>query len=240
MRVSPMAPASDPEEITAATLADLYLADLAEIYETEGLDAVDALLDVGCRIANAVLEEYDIDLAEWPTVQYNPLRTGATYDPQANVLVIRMPRDDPPGGYGVIDDRGQSVLNVLATGFLAAYNQQLVDEYFAENAAAATHIHDHDTETLLPGIDAGFTAIFGFAIDADITDRNTRAAYLEAWMEHYASGDVNTRRFEIVTTTLCHRIDDADGSGVERMCHALAIQDPLVRRGDLSAVVAAP
>jgi hypothetical protein len=233
-----MAPASAPAEITAATLAEQYLEDLAAIYEDQGLEAVDELLEAGCRVAEEVLAEYDMDLAEWPTVQYNPLRTGATYDPEADVLMIRKPRAEPPGGYRLVDERGQSVLNVLATGFLASYNQQLVDAYFAENAAAANHIHDHDTKTLLPGIDAGFSAIFGYAIDADVTDVEARTAYLEAWIEEYESGALNVRRFEIVTETLCQRIDEVEGSGIERMRHALAIQEPLIRRGDLSAVAA--
>jgi hypothetical protein len=238
MGESPMAPASVPEEITAATLADRYLEDLFAIYEASDLDAVDELLEAGCRVADEILTEYEKDLEEWPTVQYNPLRTGATYDPQADVLMIRKPREDPPGGYGLIDERGQSVLNVLASGFLASYNQQLVEEYFAENVSAANHIHDHETKTLLPGIDAGFSAIFGYAIDGDVTDVEARDAYLEAWMEYYESGDVNVRRFEIVTETLCQRIDDVEGSGVEKLRHALAIQEPLIRRGDLSAVAA--
>jgi hypothetical protein len=235
---SPMATASVPEEITASTLADRYLEDLFAIYEASDLDAVDELLEAGCSVADDILEEYDKDLEEWPTVQYNPLRTGATYDPTADVLMIRKPRETPPGGYGLIDERGQSVLNVLASGFLASYNQQLVDEYFEENVSAANHIHDHETKTLLPGIDAAFSAIFGYAIDADVTDAEARDAYLEAWMEYYESGGVNVRRFEVVTSTLCQRIDEADGPGIERMRHALAIQEPLIRRGDLSAVAA--
>jgi hypothetical protein len=238
MRNLPMASASVPEEITASTLADRYLEDLFAIYEDQDLDAVDELLDAGCRVADEILQEYDRDLEEWPTVQYNPLRNGATYDPQADVLMIRKPRADPPGGYGLIDDRGQSVLNVLASGFLASYNQQLVDEYFTEHASAANHIHDHQTKTLLPGIDAAFSAIFGFAIDADVTDVELREAYLDAWIEYYESGDVNVRRFEIVVRTLCKRIDEVDGPGIERMRHALAIQEPLIRDGDLSAVAA--
>jgi len=233
---SPMAPASVPEEVTASTLADRYLEDLFAIYEASNLDAVDELLDAGCAVANEILAEYDKDLETWPTVQYNPLRTGSIYDPTADVLMIRKPRDEPPGGYGLIDERGQSVLNVLASGFLASYNQQLVDAYFLENASAANHIHDHESKTLLPGIDAAFSAVFGYAIDADVTDVEARQAYLDAWIQYYESADVNVRRFEVVTGALCERIDAIEGSGVERMRHALAVQEPLIHRGDLSAV----
>jgi hypothetical protein len=222
--------------VTAPTLAECYLEDLHAAYEADGLDPVDDLLDRGAEIAVALLAAHDMSLEDPPTIRYNPLRQGATYDPGAEVLVIRQPRETSPGGYALLDERGQSVLNVLATGFVAAYNQQLVDEYFTDNVAAANHIHDQQTKTLLPGIDTGFTTMFGLHVDGDITDDELREAYIEAWLDEHDASDVNTRRFELVARTIARRVAAAEGDPQERMTAALAIQRPLIAEGDLSVV----
>jgi hypothetical protein len=225
-----------PDDVTAPALAECYLGDLYAAYEADGLDPVDEVLAAAADIARTLLANHDLSLASPPTIRYNPLREGATYDPGANVLVVRQPRPEPPGGYALLDERGQSVLNVVATGFMAAYNQQLVAEYFAEHVAAANHIHDQQTETLLPGIDVGFTSMFGLHIDGDITDAELRADYIAAWLDHYADGDINRRRYELVARTLARRVEAADGDPQDRMTAALSIQRPLIAAGDLSVV----
>jgi ribosomal protein S17E len=224
--------------VSPSELHGLTLVDLRERYERNGMDAVDEFLQSGLTtVAEDVLSRHGMQLDTIPGITYNGLRRGVSYDPRSDEMVVRGPRDPIPGGYELLDGGRPSVLSVLASGLIAAYNQRLVDRHFETNVAATTHVHDRESKSLLPGIDAGFTQTYVFYIDADLLDAERRRSYVEARAAWYRdTGAANPRRYAAVARTIGARADAADGDVHAAMGAGLEIQDPLVAEGDRSVL----
>jgi hypothetical protein len=225
----------------AETLGEQTLVDLAEWAEDGDLDALDDYLAAALEtVRTDALRAIGIELDDPPGVTYNSLRQGTSYDPRVNELVVRQPRDPPLPGHEHLRHDRPSLLAVLTTGLLTAANQRLAHQHFERDPIASKHVHDQESETLEPGIDAGFVAPVAFFLDA--TDPS-----LEAWEEFLAArrewyrdtGAVNARRFEAVARTVGDRVLEDDAPPHEALAEGLSIRESLIVDGDRSVIAGA-
>lgn len=236
---------SAPDELDripdADDLGEQTLVDLAEWAETEDLDAIDAyLVDAIETVRTDALRAIGIELDDPPGVTYNTLREGTSYDPRVNELVVRQPRDPPIPGHEHLRHGRPSLLAVLTTGLLTASNQRLAHQHFERDPIASKHVHDQSSETLEPGIDAGFVAPVGFFLDTTDPDRETWESFLTARRDWYReTGSVNARRFEAVARTVGDQVLEDAAPPHEALDEGLAIREPLIVEGDRSVIAGA-
>lgn len=231
-------PDSNSDSPTADELGERTLVDLQQQYESDGLDTVDGYLRAALTVAHEdACAAIGVSLDELPGVVYNGLRQGGAYNPGTDELVLRKPRTPTPAGWDLLRLGRPSLLAILTTGLVSAANQRLVDRYFADNVAATAHIHDRETKTLEPGIDAGFAAPITFFLDATDPGPETWDAFLSARSAWYRTdGRINERRFEAIARTVGDRVQASDGPVHAALRDGLSIREPLIARGDRSVI----
>jgi hypothetical protein len=242
-------PERPPETVTTDTLRELTLSELVAMGDDHGTDDVEEFLSEGLAVANEFLSDHGKGLTETPAVVYEPLESGVTYDPyhqQGEVLVIGGPRGLLRGGeqvlgeHDLLDQKG--LLSILCKGLLHSYNQRLATEHFEGNergrrgGASTVELYDR-FRMLNPAVDEGFTQMFVLYLNGDVTDDDLRKAYVEEWVEWFRRDpEFDVDLFEAVALAIGDRIEEAEGDERERLLRGLAIQEPLIRNGDLSVL----
>ncbi|MFB6296305.1 MAG: hypothetical protein ABEH66_05635 [Halobacteriales archaeon] len=242
-------PEPPPEEVSVEALRELTLSDLVAMRDEEGIDHVESLLCRGLEAAGEFLADHGKRLTDLPAVVYDPMESGVAYDPyhdQGEVLVIGGPRGLLRGGEQVLGRHGlldqKALLSILCKGLLHSYNQELSTAHFERGGRAgrsrAQEIELYDRFQMLdPAIDEGVTQIFVLYLNGDVTDDDLRDTYIEEWVEWYERDpEFDTGLFEAVARTIGDRIDEAEGDERDRLVQGLAIQEPLIRDGDVSVL----
>lgn len=233
-------------EITTDYLRSKIHADLLETADSEGADAVEAFLESAVTVARSFLVEHDKTIIEPPGVIFDPNISGVEYDPyhrRGERLLFGGPRGILRGGYQYLSHRdyltSPSLLTILSKGLLHAYNQQLVFEYFDSHSSqpgdeSSVELYD-DHMMLAAGADEGFAQMFSLYIEGDITDKSLREGYIDEWASWYERrGEFDADLFRAVSYTISNRVEAASGDARSRMVDGFAIQEPLVRDGQLS------
>lgn len=234
-------------DITTDYLQARSHADLLESADEHGDEYVEEFLSDALQVVASFLADHEKEVTDLPSVTFDPNISGVNYDPYhraGEMLVFGGPRGILQGGFQFLSHRDYlskpSLLTILSKGLLHAYNQALVTERFDRHGRAArlsdssVRLYD-EYKMLVPGVDEGFTQMFSLYIEGDITDRSLREGYIEEWAAWYRDSDeVAVDLFEAVAYTISDRIEAADGSPRDRIVDGLAIQEPLVRDGELS------
>jgi len=235
-------------DVTVDVLRTKTHTDLLETADERGEEYVEEFLVAGLTSVQSFLADHDKRLTDLPAVRFDSTISGVNYDPyhrEGEMLLFGGPRGILQGGYQFLNHRDflskPSLLAILSKGLLHAYNQRLVTGRFARQGRGArlktsssVTLYD-DYKMLVPGIDEGFTQMFSLYIEADITDSSLREGYIDAWAEWYRESEtVDGDLFEAVASTVSDRIESADGDARERIMYGLAMQEPLVRDGEIS------
>jgi len=235
-------------DVTVDILRTKTHTDLLETADERGEEYVEEFLVAGLTSVQSFLSDHDKPLPDLPAVTFDATISGVNYDPyhrDGEMLLFGGPRGILRGGYQFLNHRDflskPSLLTILSKGLLHAYNQRLVTERFARQGrgarlktSAAVTLYD-DYKMLVPGVDEGFTQMFSLYIEADITDLSLREGYIDAWTEWYRESEtVDADLFEAVASTVSGRIENVDGDARDRVIYGLAIQEPLVRDGEIS------
>lgn len=251
-------PLRGSENVTVDDLRSSTLADLLVVRDDEGEREVEEFLESALETANDFVAGHGKHLDTLPGVRYDPWESGIRYDPyhhDGEMLIVGGPRGLLQGGYQVLSTRGhmsrESLLGLLCKGLLTSYNQELVEAHFGANDSRnAPNVRDSRGSTaielygrfdmLKPAVDEAFTQPFVLYVEGDITDADLRADFVDewaAWFEEMSGLDVgDVPLFRAVASAVCERVDDVDGTPREKIIHALAIQEPLVRDGDVSVL----
>jgi hypothetical protein len=237
-----------PDHVTTVDLRSLTLSDLVAVADAADTAVVETFLGQALGVANEFLALHDRELADPPTAIYDRWSSGVTYDPyhdRGEVLVVGGPRGLLQGGEQVLSDRGsltqKSLFTVLCKGLVHSHNQHLVDEHFeragdGRSGDAGIDLYDR-FRMLNPAVDEGIAQMFVLYLSGDVTDREFRQAYIEAWADWYGeSSDLDGSLFRAVAYAVGDRIDGTDGDTRERFLHAFDIQRRLVRDGDVSVL----
>jgi len=236
-------------DITTEYLRTRSHADLLESADRDGNQYVERFLSDALSVVASFLADHGKDLSDPPSVTFDPNVSGVNYDPyhrEGEMLLFGGPRGILQGGYQFLSHRDYrskpSLLTILSKGLMHAYNQALVTERFDRHGRAA-RLHDSSVrlydeyKMLVPGVDEGLTQLFSLYIEGDISDTSLREGYIEEWAQWYREGDVlDVDLFEAVADTVSDRIEATDGDARARIVHGLAIQEPLVRDGELSVL----
>ena len=237
-------------DVTVDYLRTKSHTDLLESADAEGDPYVKAFLVEGLSVVASFLADHGKRLQDLPAVTFDPNVSGVNYDPyhrEGEMLLFGGPRGILQGGYQFLSHRDYlskpSLLSILSKGLMHAYNQALVTERFQRHGHAArlseaTSVRLYDEyKMLVPGADEGITQLFTLYVEGDITDRSLREGYIDEWARWYREdGEMDVDLFEAVAYTISDRIEAAEGDPRERVVHALAIQEPLVRDGELSVL----
>lgn len=236
-------------DITTDYLRSKSHTDLLESADEHGQQYVEEFLTDGLSVVASFLADHEKSITALPAVTFDPNISGVNYDPyhrEGEMLLFGGPRGILQGGYQFLSHRDflskPSLLTILSKGLLHAYNQALVGERFERHGRAArlrdspVRLYD-EYKMLVPGVDEGITQMFSLYIEGDITDSALREGYIDEWAQWYREGEeMDVDLFEAVAYTISDRIEDADGSPRERIVDGLAIQEPLVRDGELSVL----
>jgi len=234
-------------DVTTEYLRTKSHTDLLESADADGDEYVESFLGDALSVVASFLADHEKPLADLPSVTFDPNVSGVNYDPyhrEGEMLVFGGPRGILQGGYQFLSHRDYlskpSLLTILSKGLLHAYNQALVTERFDRHGPRArlrdrsVRLYD-EYKMLVPAVDEGITQLFSLYVEGDITDRSLRERYIEEWATWYREGDgMDVALFEAVAYTISDRVEDADGSPRDRIVDGLAIQEPLVRDGELS------
>lgn len=236
-----------PETVTTDTLRELTLSELVAMGDDYGTDEVEAVLNEGLAASNEFLSDYSKGLSETPAIVYDSLESGVKYDPyheQGEVLIIGGPRGLLRGGEQVLGKRGlldqKGLLSILCKGLLHSYNQGLATQHFEGQGRTrrgeVSEIDLYDQFQMLnPAVDEGFTQLFVLYLNGDVTDTDLRQAYIEEWVEWFRRDpEFDVDLFKAVASTVGDGIEEADGDERDRLIQGLAIQEPLIRKGNLS------
>lgn len=236
------------DDITVEYLRSRTHTDLLESFDQHGTRYVESFLSEALGIVSAFLADHEKYLTDVPGVMFDPNISGVNYDPyhrEGELLLFGGPRGILHGGYQFLSHRDflskPSLLTILSKGLLHAYNQRLVTERFDHHGRGArlretpsVTLYD-EYKMLAPGADEGITQMFGLYIEGDISDRSLRAGYIDAWTEWYRRSDrLDADLFYAVASAISDRIRHTEGDGRDSIVHGLAIQEPLVRDGEVS------
>jgi len=238
-----------PDDVDTQVLDELTLSDLVSIFDETGTDAVEEFLTEGFEVATEFLRDHGKELSDVPTAVYDPLESGVAYDPyhdRGEALIIGGPRGLLRGGEQVLRDHGllsqKTLLSILCKGLLHSYNNELATEHFdgtrdiqARTGRGSVELFD-TFQMVSPAVDEGITQLFVLYLHGDVTDRDLRDAYIEAWIDWYRRKEFDTDLFGAVAYAIGDRIDDAEGDRKERLVRGLGIQEPLIRNGDVSVL----
>lgn len=235
-------------KITTDYLRTKVHADLLETADSEGAEAVESFLESALGDVRSFLVEHDKHIVEPPGVIFDPDISGVEYDPyhrHGERLVFGGPRGILRGGYQYLSHHdyftSPSLLTILSKGLIHAYNQQLVFEYFDSHGPQPRgdpSVQLYDDHTMLAaGADEGFAQMFSLYIEGDITDKSLREGYIDEWSSWYERrGEFDADLFGAVAYTISDRVEAASGDARDRIVDGLAIQEPLVRDGELSVL----
>jgi hypothetical protein len=236
-------------DITTEYLRARSHADLLESADEHGDEYVEEFLADALPVVADFLANHEKELAELPSVTFDPNISGVNYDPyhrEGEMLLFGGPRGILQCGFQFLSHRDYlskpSLLTILSKGLLHAYNQALVTERFDRHGSAArlrgssVRLYD-EYKMLVPGVDEGITQMFSLYIEGDVTDKALREGYIDEWASWYRKGDeVDVELFGAVAYTISDRIETAEGSDRDRIVSGLEIQEPLVRDGELSVL----
>jgi hypothetical protein len=235
-----------PDPVTVPALRRFTLSDLVTVADETSEETVEAFLTETISVANEFLALHNRSVTDPPKAIYDPWGSGVTYDPyhaHGEALVIGGPRGLLQGGERVLSERGtltqKSLFTVLCKGLLHSYNQHLVDDHFERGGTGVggdVALYDR-FRMLNPAVDEGVTQMFVLYLAGDVTDRDLRQAYIEAWADRYEEMDeIDGALFRAVAYAVGDRIDEVRGDVRARIVHALDLQIPLIRDGDLSVL----
>jgi len=245
--VGPRMP-SPPDPVTVPALRELTLSDLVEVADEADTESVERFLSRALSVASEFLALHGRKLTDPPTPIYDNWDSGVTYDPyhdRGEVLVVGGPRGLLQGGERVLSSRGtltqKSLFTVLCKGLLHSYNQHLVDQHFergGRRTAGGAGVELYDRFRMLnPAVDEGVAQMFVLYLSGDVADPELRQAYIESWADWYdETDDLDGALFRAVAYAIGDRIDEVQGDIRDRFIHALDVQTPLIRDGDLSVL----
>lgn len=236
-------------EITADYLRTKIHADLLETADSQGREAVERFLESALSVARSFLSDHGKRIDDPPGVIFDPGISGVEYDPfhrRGEMLLFGGPRGMLRGGYQYLSHRdylsSPSLLTILSKGLLHAYNQQLVFEYFDSHASrpggdrSSVQLYDEHM-MLAPGVDEGFAQMLSLYVEGDITDTSLREGYIEEWASWYERrSGFDASLFKTVAYTVSDRVEAASGDARDQLVHGFAVQEPLVRDGQLSVL----
>lgn len=230
-----------PEKVTLSRLHSLGLRNLVEIGDEDGREAVTDFLEGAVDVVAQFLALHGKEIDPLPTVAYDQFESGVTYDPlhaDGERLVCGGPRGLLRGGENTLVSRTgldrPSLLMILCRGLLVSYDYHLAGGTRAADVDPTPFdIELYDRYGLAtPAVDYAFTTLFDVYLAGDVTDRSLRESVIGAWTDWCdGTGAVDARTYESVARTVSERIEAADGTPRERLCHGLAVQEPLVREG---------
>lgn len=236
-------------DITTDYLRSRAHDDLLETYDAEGKSSVKMFLESALNVVHSFMMEHNKHVVEPPGVIFNPKTSGVQYDPyhrQGERLIFGGPRGILRGGYQYLSQHdyltSPSLLTILSNGLVHAYNQQLAFEYFDSHDTrprqdmSAIRLYN-EYEMLAAGADEAFAQMFCLYIEADITDKSLREGFIDEWAAwHDRRGEMDTSLFTAVAYTISERVEAASGDAKDCIVDGLAIQEPLVREGQLSVL----
>jgi len=84
----------------------------------------------------------------------------------------------------------------------------------APEAGRTVRLFDPRTRTVAPAVDEAFARAFEFYLEAEAPDPELRAAYLDAWRDHYReAGTLDDAAFDLVARSMFERVERHAGDG---------------------------